>query len=129
MGDTRLGLVIVAVDELQRATAFYRAAFGWPVVVDAPVYTEFVLPGGLRFGLYNREAFAAQAGGHLRADGDGLSGTELYLYPDDLAGAIERVTSAGATSLSPLADRDWGDRAAYFADPDGNVIVLAESLR
>jgi hypothetical protein len=28
-------------------------------------------------------------------------------------------------NASALAKRDWGDEAAYVADPDGNVIVVA----
>jgi hypothetical protein len=31
--------------------------------------------------------------------------------------------------LSPLADHTWGERAAWFADPDGNVVAVAEPVR
>ena len=36
------------------------------------------------------------------------------------------LKSAGARELSALATRAWGDVAAYFADLDGNVLVLAQ---
>lgn len=43
---------------------------------------------------------------------------------------IARLEELGARALSPMALRDWGDEAAYFADPDGNVVVIARlSLR
>jgi GNAT superfamily N-acetyltransferase len=42
--------------------------------------------------------------------------------------AVSRVESAGGRVLSPALPRDWGDRAAYFADPDGNVVVVAVPL-
>jgi uncharacterized glyoxalase superfamily protein PhnB len=57
-----------------------------------------------------------------------IVGTEIYFYVDDLYGAIERLEASGARKPSPLAGRDWGDEAAYFADPDGNVLVLARPL-
>jgi uncharacterized glyoxalase superfamily protein PhnB len=41
---------------------------------------------------------------------------------------VNRLTAAGARVLSPVAPRDWGDDAAYFADPDGNVIVVARPI-
>ena len=41
--------------------------------------------------------------------------------------AIERLVRAGARELSPLAVRPWGDEAAYFADPSGNVLVVARA--
>ncbi len=39
---------------------------------------------------------------------------------------MERVRAAGGREVSPLASRPWGDRAAYFADPDGHVLAVAE---
>jgi uncharacterized glyoxalase superfamily protein PhnB len=51
----------------------------------------------------------------------------LYLYPDDLEAAIDRLVAAGARPLSSIALRDWGDEVAYFADPDGTVIALART--
>jgi catechol 2,3-dioxygenase-like lactoylglutathione lyase family enzyme len=125
---TRLGLVILAVDDLARAVGFYRGAFGWPQVVDAPVYAELVLPGDLRLGLYQREAFARNTGQQSTPIEPGaLAPTELYFFPEDLGAAISALERAGARLLSALAPRDWGDDAAYYADPDGNVVVVARS--
>jgi predicted enzyme related to lactoylglutathione lyase len=50
---------------------------------------------------------------------------ELYFHADDAEAVIDRVVGAGGRVLSPLAARDWGDDAAYFADPDGHVLVVA----
>jgi len=121
--------VILAVADLPRALAFYRTAFGWRQTVDVPVYAEFEVPGGMRLGLYRREAFAANTGRvPFRVPSGELAPTELYFHPEDLPAAIARAAAAGAKALSPLARRDWGDEAAYFADPDGNVLVLARPL-
>ncbi len=119
-------LTILAVDDLERAAAFYDAAFGWRRQVDAPVYVELELPSGMRLGLYEREGFGRNTGRvPVRTPLGELSPTELYLHVDDLPAAISRLEAAGARPLSPLARRDWGDDAAYFADPDGNVLVVA----
>ena len=126
---SELVLVILAVDNLARATAFYSAAFDWTQTVDVPVYAEFELPGGMRVGLYDRTSFGRNTGQVPVATPPGqLGGTELYLHPKNLDDAIQRVIKAGARQLSSLAPRDWGDEAAYFADPDGNVIVLARPM-
>lgn len=119
-------LTILAVADLERSAAFYRAAFGWPARVDVPVYVEFELPDGRGLGVYKREAFALNTGEAPQLPGSGsISGAELYFRCDDLPDAIVRVQAAGARCLSPAAIRGWGDEAAYFADPDGNVLVLA----
>jgi catechol 2,3-dioxygenase-like lactoylglutathione lyase family enzyme len=126
IGGARLGLVIVAVGDLPRARGFYQTAFGWPAEVDLPVYVEFRLPAGMRLGLYAKEAFARNVGEIPHGIPSGSIATaELYLYPDDLDATAARLVAAGARPLSPLAQRDWGDEVAYFADPDGNVLALA----
>lgn len=125
----RFVLLILAVTDLARATRFYRDAFGWTPAVEVPVYVEFALPDGMRFGLYERNAFAANT--HARPHEipiGALSPTEVYLYVDDLDDAIARLDACGARWLSPRAARPWGDEAAYCADPDGNVVVVARPL-
>lgn len=121
-------LTILAVSDLERSKRFYTEAFGWPRSVDVPVYVEHELPGGMRLGLYERNAFAHNTGQvpELVAAGQ-LAATELYFYADDLPVCMQRLRDAGARELSALALRPWGDEAAYFADPDGNVLVIARA--
>jgi catechol 2,3-dioxygenase-like lactoylglutathione lyase family enzyme len=121
-------LTILAVEDLARSAAFYESGFGWRRIVDAPVYVEFEVPGGMRLGLYERHGFGRNVGQvPSQAPPGDLAPTELYFYtsPDELDVAIQRITGAGARLLSARTARDWGDEATYFADPDGNVIVLA----
>jgi flavin reductase (DIM6/NTAB) family NADH-FMN oxidoreductase RutF/catechol 2,3-dioxygenase-like lactoylglutathione lyase family enzyme len=126
----RHDLTILACAELTRSVEFYRQAFDWPIVVEEERYVELGLPGGRGLGLCSREAFRDYTGQKVRkAKEDRLSGVELYLRCEDLARAVVRVAGAGARELSRVAPRDWGEEAAYFADPDGNVIVLARPLK
>lgn len=122
----RHALTILAVRDLAAAVRFYKGAFAWEQMVEVPVYVEFALPGGMRLGVYQRESFAKNTG-HLPAatPTDVITPTELYFYVDEPEAAVARALAAGARLLSPLALRDWGDEAAYLADPDGNVLVLA----
>jgi predicted enzyme related to lactoylglutathione lyase len=124
--EVRLALLILAVEDLNRAIGFYRAAVGWVQTVDDAIYAEFALPGDQRLGLDARAGFERNIGQAPRTTARGeITSTEIYLYADDLAAAIARVEAAGAQTLSPRAQRAWGEEAAYFADPDGNVVVLA----
>lgn len=119
-------LTILAVSRLEEVVAFYQAAFDWERTVETPVYVEFALPDGQRIGVYQREAVGRNTRQVPAAIPDGmLAPVELYFHADDLDGAITRLVAAGAHTLSPLALRDWGDEAAYFADPAGNVVVIA----
>lgn len=122
-------LTILAVLDLDKAVAFYRAAFGWVPRVEVPVYVEFELPDGRGLGLYIRDGFAHNTGQAPAPIEEGaITGTEIYLHCADPAAVAEQLKAAGARELSALAPRDWGDEAAYYADPDGNVLVVARPL-
>jgi lactoylglutathione lyase len=52
---------------------------------------------------------------------------ELFVYVDDVDGAVVALLDAGTTIVREPADMFWGERLAYVADPEGNIVVLAAS--
>jgi predicted enzyme related to lactoylglutathione lyase/uncharacterized protein YndB with AHSA1/START domain len=128
--EARLSMVILAVQDVERAAQFYESAFGWPRRTNVPVLVEFDLPSGSRLALYQREGFARNTGRiPTPASPSATSGTELYLHCEDLDACIVRVVNAGGRPLAERGRRPWGDEAAYFADPDGNVVVVASPVK
>jgi catechol 2,3-dioxygenase-like lactoylglutathione lyase family enzyme len=124
--------VILAVTDAQRSASFYEGVFGWernPLVAQWSNYVELFQPEGGTLGLYEREGFAATAGAELAPANGHHNGAEIYVRVDDVAPLIERLEAAGAPPLSPLAPRVWGDDAAYFADPDGYVVAVAQNTQ
>jgi lactoylglutathione lyase len=120
---------ILYVQDQPRSRDLYRVLLDREPVLDAPGMTEFDL-GGCKLGLMPASGIAriiTPALPHPDA-GHGVPRCELYLRVDDLAAAIARAVTASLAVVSPATDRDWGDRVAYFADPDGHVIALARSL-
>lgn len=120
--------VILYVASQAASRAFYRVALDLEPVLDVPGMTSFELPGGVRLGLMPEEDAAELLGGSVPAPANarGVPRAELYLLVADLDGACGRLRSAGARELSPAAMRPWGDTAAYFTDPDGHVVAVAE---
>jgi len=126
----RHDVTILSTDDIRSLAGFYMRAFDWPVEIESREYVQFAVPGGRGVAVCSFDAFEDYTGSRVphRMD-ENLTGIQLYLRTDDLSGAIARVVEAGGRPLSPLAPRKWGDEAAYFADPDGNVIALARRLR
>lgn len=119
-------LTILAVQDLPRMVRFYRDGFGWPTRAEVPVYVELALPDGRGVGLYLASAFSANTGAPpAPPPAHGTTAAELYFYVDDPDAWARRVESAGGRLLSAAAPRPWGDRVAYLADPEGNVLALA----
>lgn len=127
-GQSHLAVIILAVRDLQRSLEFYRQVFGWPLLVDALPYKEFQMPSGQRLGIYSHEGFGHNTGHPptLVPAGE-TTGTELYFYETDPPALMARLQTAGARLLSAMALRPWNDEAAYFADPDGHILVVARA--
>jgi lactoylglutathione lyase len=50
---------------------------------------------------------------------------ELFVYVEEVDTAVAGVPAAGGEVLKEPADMPWGERVAYVADPEGNVVSLA----
>jgi catechol 2,3-dioxygenase-like lactoylglutathione lyase family enzyme len=121
--------LVLAVADVDRAYEFYREVFGWESHLEWPgEYTELVVTEGDRLGLYRRDGFSVTAGAEPADLNGRVSPAYLYVRVDDLDETIERLRRAGARALSPRSERSWGEEAAYFADPDGNVVAVARRL-
>ncbi|AGP33268.1 VOC family protein [Sorangium cellulosum] len=49
---------------------------------------------------------------------------ELCVYVDDVDATVERLRAAGVPVVLEPVDQPWGERIAYVADPDGNLVML-----
>lgn len=122
-----LCLTILYVRDLREATAFYDTAFGWEKTIELPVYVEYRVAGPARIGLMPQQNIAEFAGAELGAKRptDGCPRAEIYVHVKDVEATAHKLTHLGARCTSTLASRDWGDRAAYFLDPNGYILVIA----
>jgi predicted enzyme related to lactoylglutathione lyase len=123
--------VIFAVDDLARALDFYERTFGWPrnELIDYTNYVELLSPDGGALGLYERDGFAETVGAEpARVPDDRVAPAYLYIRVDDVRAAAANAEAAGGRPLSPLTPRSWGEEAAWFADPDGNVVAVAQRV-
>jgi catechol 2,3-dioxygenase-like lactoylglutathione lyase family enzyme len=122
--------VIFAVSDLSRSLAFYERAFGWPrnKRIDFAEYVELKPPDGGTLGLFERESYAQLLGAPPMAAANGeIAPAYLYVRVPDVRATIAELEAAGGRPLSRLALRSWGEEAAWFADPDGNVVAVAQA--
>ena len=122
--------VIFAVEDLSRSLDFYERVFGWPrnEWIDYSTYVELLPPDGGALGLFERDGFAATVGAAPAQFSNGLvPPAYLYVRVEDVRATVERIEAAGGRPLSSLSARPWGEQAAWFADPDGNVVAVAQA--
>ncbi|MGP7997493.1 MAG: VOC family protein [Streptosporangiaceae bacterium] len=119
--------IIFYVRDQGAATAFWQAVLDCQPALDVPGMTEFAVADGIVLGLMPEAGIRALLGPSCPdpARAQGIPRAEIYLVVDDAAGYHARALAAGATEMSGLARRSWGDSAAYSLDPDGHVVAFA----
>jgi lactoylglutathione lyase len=53
---------------------------------------------------------------------------ELCIYADDVDGAAVDLRASGFEEVRPPIDEPWGERMAYFRDPDGHLLHVTAKL-
>lgn len=122
--------IILYVSNQQTSRDFYSAILQKTPELDVPGMTEFTLSTNLKLGLMPESGIAKILKDKTPhpASGNGIPRCELYLLVDSLSEAFERSLQAGATEVSAIQDRDWGDRVGYVSDYDGHIIAFAEKI-
>lgn len=123
-----LRYVILFVEDLERALRFYVEAVGLEVRHRAEGYAELAVDGP-KFALLERgrvaemlgreEALSPPAGAH-----DG----EVAFIVEDADAVYSELLGRGVGFACAPTDRPWGQRTAYFRDPDGHLIEIAQDL-
>ena len=111
-----LGTVIYHVSDLNRAKAWYAAAFQQAPYFDEPFYVGFNV-AGYELGLDPDVAAAAP----------GPGGSVAYWRVGEIGAAVDHFVASGATLVSPARDVGDGIKVATVADPFGNAIGLIEN--
>jgi predicted enzyme related to lactoylglutathione lyase len=105
----------IPVDDSERATAFYRSAFGW----------EITGWGGQPYWLVQAGADdEVGANGALIARGDVHRTPVVIIGVDDLDAALERVRSGGGRVLQGRMAVPGVGWSAYVEDPERNTLGL-----
>ena len=111
-----LGTVIYHVTDLDRAKAWYAAAFDRQPYFDEPFYVGFNI-AGYELGLNPDRS--------TRRPGPG--GSVAYWRVENIERAVEHFLTSGALLASAVQDVGGGIKVAEVTDPFGNVIGLIEN--
>jgi catechol 2,3-dioxygenase-like lactoylglutathione lyase family enzyme len=129
---SRITVITLGVDDLERAVAFYRDGLG--LATEGIVGTQyehgavafFDMQAGLKLALWPRRSLAADAGLALAAP----SATEVAVAqnvasPQEVDAVIAQAQAAGARVLKQPGTAFWGGYTGCFQDPDGHVWEIA----
>ena len=118
---------ILYVRDQDASTAFYQRVLGMEPRLHVPGMTEFRFSEACVLGLMPEKGIKRLLGAAIDdpEKTNGIARAEVYLTVGSPEMFLERAVAAGGRILSPLEQRNWGDKAGYIADPDGHVIAFA----
>ncbi len=127
-----IALVTILTDDAPALTRFYRDVLGFSLVEEQEPgeYVEFRSPG-VRFALCARRVMSEATRHPSYAEPRHGQSFELAFplpTPAEVDAAYAGIVARGATPVQAPADMPWGQRAAFFADPDGNIHELFAGL-
>lgn len=125
-----LSEVILYVKDLESSASFYSSLLKSQPDMLAPGMIEFNISDALKLGLMPESGIAKIIHPVMPhpESGNGIPRCELYFYVADVHVEFKHAIKCGATIVSEIADRNWGDKVCYFADPDGHIIAFAEKI-
>jgi len=114
----------IVVSDQAKALDFYENTLGWKRSIDNPMGPEMrfltVAPADgateLVLGLASWAGESSTMGGN----------TGISLITNDIDAEYQTLTGRGVTFKGPVEVMPWGDKAAWFSDPDGNEFFLVE---
>lgn len=114
-GRTAPGL---SVRDIQAAYAFYSGVLGFQKTFE----------NGSPVGFMVLKKEAAEI--HLSQNRNHVPSTTnaLHMFVDDVTTLYEICEAAGVRIIKSLKEKDYGQRAFVFADPDGNRIDVGERI-
>ena len=131
---SRIHVITLAVDDLDRAVRFYADGLGLgsPEIAGAEIMGDeihpagavaiFQLHGGLMLCLYPRSDLAKDAEIPLRPPGPGeFSLGHAVRSKEEVDSLLQAAEAAGASLTGPAHNRPWGIYSGYFHDPDGHL--------
>ncbi len=116
------------VRDLARCLTFYRDTLGLQVTHSDPDSVAFQMEN--QYLLLLEVSAAADL---IRSEANALSiegGPRVLLAVgvEDVDAAYEALVAKGVTFLRPPTNQPWGLRTAHFADPEGNLWEINQSI-
>ena len=117
----------IPFDDGDRARSFYKEAFDWQIMEMPEMGYTIVMTGPSNDSGPTESGFIN--GGMLSREQGATKGPVVVLDVESIDESLEKIGSLGGSTVvgkTPVGDMGF---AAYFTDPEGNVMGLWETAR
>ena len=128
--ESKIGLISIITSRFEELLIFYRDVLGFKVKLKLDGYVEFENLG-VRFALSTHKVMADATKHDSFSQNRRGQSFELAFpvsTPSDVDKTYDDILKKGAIPIKSPKDMPWNQRAAFFADPDGNIHEIFADL-
>lgn len=126
----KIALITIFTDHVPDMLEFYKNALGFQVLINLGQYVE-LQNEGVRFAICDRDVML-KATHHesytRRTNGQAFELAFPCDSPEDVDQTYTYLIDHGAVEIQPPMRTEWGQRTAFFADPEGNIYEIFSEL-
>ncbi|MDQ3734170.1 MAG: VOC family protein [Actinomycetota bacterium] len=112
----------IPADDVERAQAFYRAAFGWEV--NAMPEMGYTILSTTKIDEEGRPLEPGAINGGMMKRTDPVTAPVIVIDVEDIDQALQQVEELGGSTLIGRQDVGGMGYAAYFKDTEGNTMGM-----
>jgi catechol 2,3-dioxygenase-like lactoylglutathione lyase family enzyme len=124
----QVDVIVLFVEDVERAKRFYRDVFGLQpdqeddvsAFIKLETISIALLGPAAAHDLLSPEAVAVQAGAGTNS--------QLVAFVNDVDAIYADLVAQGVEFIREPTDREWGLRTAHFKDPDGHIWEIAQPI-
>jgi catechol 2,3-dioxygenase-like lactoylglutathione lyase family enzyme len=118
----RLFAICLLVEDFEDSLDFYTSKLGLKINSRDGEFADFVIEG-TSLALFGKDAAISMFPKQYMADG---GGTVIAFQVENLDQGIDKLNKCGVEIFEGPKETPWGQKVAYFKDPDGNVLEISE---
>lgn len=126
----QINMLGVFTDQLPEMRQFYEQVLEMPITTELESYLEFG-GQGVRFSICERKVMVETLGAeHYGSSPTGHSFSLAFECDscEAVQSEFDKLVNLGAKPIQEPRDMPWGQRTAFFADPDGHIHELFANL-
>ncbi len=124
----RIAATVVFVKDMAKCKTFYRDTLGLQVTEHDPEHVAVQMDNVYFLLLEVGAAAHMISEQELDLSIEGGPRVLLAASVEDVDAAYEALSAKGVTFLRPPTDQPWGLRTAHFADPEGTLWEINQSI-
>lgn len=125
----KINAIVLFIRNFESCEKFYRDILGFKVKSTDEGFVAFELEGDQELALMNlKTASQMISDAVIQPAKEGLHRTLLAMFVEDTDKTYKELMAKGVEFVKTPATQPWGQRTAYFKDPDGNLWEISHFI-